>query len=183
MSGQKVIVYTDGAWTFDLDENAFGDGIAFKFVLTPGRWMAGGNLYLPIIASDADGDPLLFSLQFSPDAGNTWQSVRVLTPEPGAFLDASGLLVGAEVKPSMGGALYIADEEDMLSRGLPERIPSTPLCASFALPDGAEGLPGFGTYLAFLDVWQTGVTALEDPSIREVGLHGADTATRDRTVI
>lgn len=51
-----------------------------------------------------------------------------------------------------------------------------------ALPDGAEGLPGFGTYLAFLDVWQTGVTALEDPSIREVGLHGADTATRDRTV-
>lgn len=51
-----------------------------------------------------------------------------------------------------------------------------------ALPDSAEGLPGFGTYLCFLDVWQTGVTALEDPSIREVGLHGADTATRDRTV-
>ena len=40
-------VYLDGAWTFDLDEAAFADGIAFKFVLTPGRWMSGENLYLP----------------------------------------------------------------------------------------------------------------------------------------
>lgn len=40
-------VYLDGAWTFDLDEAAFVDGIAFKFVLTPGRWMSGENLYLP----------------------------------------------------------------------------------------------------------------------------------------
>ena len=40
-------VYTDGAWTFDLDETAFVNGIAFKFVLTPGRWMDGANLYLP----------------------------------------------------------------------------------------------------------------------------------------
>lgn len=60
------------------------------------------------------------------------------THEMGAFLDASGLLVGAEVQPSMGDALYVADAEDMLSRGLPERIASTPLCASFALPDGAD---------------------------------------------
>ncbi|MEZ5091118.1 MAG: hypothetical protein R2719_16250, partial [Micropruina sp.] len=40
-------VYVDGAWTFDLDEAAFADGIVFKFVLTPGRWMSGENLYLP----------------------------------------------------------------------------------------------------------------------------------------
>lgn len=39
-------VYLDGAWTFDLDEGAFPAGIEFKFVLTPGRWMEGANLYL-----------------------------------------------------------------------------------------------------------------------------------------
>lgn len=40
-------VYLDGAWTFDLDEAAFPGGIAFKFVLTPGRWMQGADLFLP----------------------------------------------------------------------------------------------------------------------------------------
>jgi choline dehydrogenase-like flavoprotein len=39
-------VYVDGAWTFELDEPAFPDGITFKFVLTPGRWMGGDNLAL-----------------------------------------------------------------------------------------------------------------------------------------
>ena len=39
-------VYTGGAWTFDLDDAFFPDGIKFKFVLTPGRWMAGDNLTL-----------------------------------------------------------------------------------------------------------------------------------------
>src|SRR6478672_3031122 len=39
-------VYTDGAWTFYLDETQFPDGIQFKFVLAPGRWMAGDNITL-----------------------------------------------------------------------------------------------------------------------------------------
>lgn len=39
-------VYTDGAWTFDLDEEKFPDGIDFKFVLAPGRWLQGGNQHL-----------------------------------------------------------------------------------------------------------------------------------------
>lgn len=39
-------VYTDGAWTFELDEAQFPDGIQFKFVLTPGIWMDGDNLAL-----------------------------------------------------------------------------------------------------------------------------------------
>jgi hypothetical protein len=49
-------------------------------------------------------------------------------------------------------------------------------------------LPGFelstdpGLYLAYLDVWQHHVTALEDPDIREVALGGADTTTRTKTV-
>jgi hypothetical protein len=37
-----------------------------------------------------------------------------------------------------------------------------------------------GTYLFYLDVWERLVTALEDPSIREVALGGADTAARTK---
>jgi len=36
-------IYTDGAWTFELDESEFPEGIEFKFVLAPGRWMSGDN--------------------------------------------------------------------------------------------------------------------------------------------
>jgi hypothetical protein len=39
-------VYVDGAWTFELDEQAFAAGLVFKFVLAPGRWMTGDNLVL-----------------------------------------------------------------------------------------------------------------------------------------
>lgn len=39
-----------------------------------------------------------------------------------------------------------------------------------------------GYYLAYLDVWQRHLTALEDPDIREPALGGADTATRSRNV-
>src|SRR3989304_4048508 len=42
--------------------------------------------------------------------------------------------------------------------------------------------PAAGTYLAYLDVWQQHLTALEVPEIREVALGGPDTATRARTV-
>jgi hypothetical protein len=41
---------------------------------------------------------------------------------------------------------------------------------------------GDGTYLAYLDVFERPVTALEDPGIREVALGGPDTATRLQTV-
>jgi len=39
-----------------------------------------------------------------------------------------------------------------------------------------------GTYLAYLDVWEWHITALEDPAIREVALGGPDTATRTQMV-
>ncbi len=41
---------------------------------------------------------------------------------------------------------------------------------------------GAGLYVAYLDVWQRHITALDDPSIRERALGGPDTATRLRTV-
>jgi hypothetical protein len=48
-------------------------------------------------------------------------------------------------------------------------------------PPGQLNLPA-GVYLAYLDVWQREVTALDDPRIREVALGGPDTAARLKTV-
>jgi hypothetical protein len=41
---------------------------------------------------------------------------------------------------------------------------------------------GHGIWLAYLDVWQRHITALDDPNIREKALGGPDTATRIKTV-
>ncbi|HEU4793877.1 MAG TPA: DUF6519 domain-containing protein, partial [Nitrolancea sp.] len=51
-------------------------------------------------------------------------------------------------------------------------------------PDLLDGPPidAAGRYLIYLDVWQRHITALEDPSIREVALGGPDTTTRLKTV-
>jgi uncharacterized protein DUF6519/carboxypeptidase family protein len=54
-----------------------------------------------------------------------------------------------------------------------------------AQPDlpGATAVSGAASlYVAYLDVWQRHLTALDDPSIREVALGGPDTATRVKTV-
>ncbi len=52
--------------------------------------------------------------------------------------------------------------------------------ADVLVPPGDE--LSSGTYLAFLDVWERHITALEDPAIREVALGGPDTATRTKVV-
>jgi hypothetical protein len=49
------------------------------------------------------------------------------------------------------------------------------------LPNYVLDMP-VGKYLAYLDVWQRHITAIEDPDIREVALGGPDTATRTKTV-
>lgn len=44
-----------------------------------------------------------------------------------------------------------------------------------------ETTPAAGTYLAYLDVWERHVTAVERPDLREIALGGPDTASRTRT--
>lgn len=39
-----------------------------------------------------------------------------------------------------------------------------------------------GFYIVYLDVWERHITALDDPSIREVALGGSDTATRTKVI-
>ncbi|WP_394829209.1 DUF6519 domain-containing protein [Pendulispora albinea] len=60
---------------------------------------------------------------------------------------------------------------------LPAPTPAT------GLPDPTKLLPTVaGNYLVYLDVWQRSISAIEDPSIRELALGGPDTATRSQTV-
>ncbi|MBD2099868.1 DUF6519 domain-containing protein [Leptolyngbya sp. FACHB-261] len=47
---------------------------------------------------------------------------------------------------------------------------------------GLTSLTKGSAYLAYLDVWQRHITALEDPTIREVALNGLDTTTRTKTI-
>lgn len=47
---------------------------------------------------------------------------------------------------------------------------------------GVEPLSGTGYHLVYLDAWRRHVTALDDPSLRETALGGADTATRLKNV-
>jgi uncharacterized protein DUF6519/parallel beta helix pectate lyase-like protein len=49
-------------------------------------------------------------------------------------------------------------------------------------PVSDEFFPSDGTFLIYLDVWERLITALEDPSIREVALGGPDTAVRSQVI-
>jgi len=58
------------------------------------------------------------------------------------------------------------------------------LTSYLSQPDlpGATAIAAPGLYIVYVDVWQRHLTALDDPSIREIALGGPDTATRTKTV-
>lgn len=114
-------------------------------------------------------------------------------------------LVGHSGGPQDGAAFTIApDEATAQAAGLP-----TPTPGDFTIGPGryyvaglllendapvsyqkqpdypgatAPALEKDKVYLAYLDVWQRHITALEDPEIGEPALGGADTATRTRNI-
>ncbi|MEL7357775.1 MAG: DUF6519 domain-containing protein [Cyanobacteria bacterium J06560_6] len=55
-------------------------------------------------------------------------------------------------------------------------IAQQPHLPEYAMPE-TEGL-----YVAYLDVWQRHITAIDDPNIKEIALGGPDTATRSQTI-
>ena len=89
-----------------------------------------------------------------------------LTVSPGRY-HVDGILVENEAQVSL------TQQPDLPP--LPENT-----LADLLVPPGSELSPG--TYLAFLDVWERHITALEDAHIREVALGGPDTATRTKVV-
>lgn len=91
--------------------------------------------------------------------------------------------------PRTGAVAITADRKiqpgDLYVDGLRAELPgSVPLLAS-AQPDlpGYPALPATGPYIVYADVWDRAVTSLEDGTLRDPGLHGADTCTRTQTML
>jgi hypothetical protein len=67
---------------------------------------------------------------------------------------------------------------------IPLPPPNSPANNAIVVYDGSGAAvdPPDGVYLAYLEVWQRHLTALEDTQIREVALGGPDSTTREKTV-
>ena len=97
---------------------------------------------------------------------------------------APSLKPGFEVTLAPGGADLNLSAGRFYAEGLICELfdPTTYLTQPF-LPNPPALAPADGrTDLVYLDVWQRHITAIEDPSIREVALEGPDTCTRVQTV-
>lgn len=92
-------------------------------------------------------------------------------------------LVAEPADPAADG-LFITEGRYYVDGILVENEAKVALTRQPDLPPvpGEKPLGQPGRYLLYLDVWERHITALEDPSIREVALGGPDTATRSRTV-
>lgn len=88
---------------------------------------------------------------------------------------------GFAVTPGSGNALSIGAGQYYVDGLLVENESDVEFADQPDLP-GAALPTAAGTYLAWLDVWERHVTALDDDAIREVALGGPDTATRVRVV-
>ncbi len=98
-----------------------------------------------------------------------------LGPAERARLEQQGVL------PLGAGDFLITAGRYYVDGALCENEQTIRLSAQADLP-GVGPIGQAGTYLVYLDVWQRHLTALEDPSIREVALGGPDTTTRAKTV-
>ncbi|MBX3607182.1 MAG: hypothetical protein KF788_18025 [Piscinibacter sp.] len=81
---------------------------------------------------------------------------------------------GVAIRP---GALYV--------EGVPARLAGTADITLLGQPDYAHApaLPGGGNFRLYADVWERCITGIEDDGLLDAGLHGADTATRTRTLL
>ena len=74
---------------------------------------------------------------------------------------------------------------DLYVDGIRAELPGSAAIAASAQPDlpGYPALPATGPYIVYADVWDRAVTSLEDGTLRDPGLHGADTCTRTQTML
>ncbi len=88
---------------------------------------------------------------------------------------------GFAITPGPGNALTIGAGQYYVHGLLVENESDTDFTAQPDLLNAAMPTDG-GTYLAWLDVWERHLTALDDNTIREVALGGPDTATRAKVI-
>ena len=108
---------------------------------------------------------------------DTRQGRRDVIGESGAPADEPGfgvtVVAGA---PLLGAGRYVVE-------GLRVRNPGPlPLGAAQPFLPGTTLPAAAGTFLAYLEVWERPLTAVEEPAIREVALGGPDTTLRDQLV-
>lgn len=91
--------------------------------------------------------------------------------------------------PRTGAVSITADRKiqpgDLYVDGIRAELPGSAPIAASAQPDlpGYPALPATGPYIVYADVWDRVVTSLEDGTLRDPGLHGADTCTRTQTML
>lgn len=91
--------------------------------------------------------------------------------------------------PRVGAVSVTADRKiqpgELYVDGIRAQLPGKSPLAANSQPDlpGYPALPATGPYIVYADVWDRAVTFLEDPSLRDPGLHGADTCTRTQTML
>ena len=103
----------------------------------------------------------------------------------GAPIGTAGFELTGGPDPTIGKGRYYVDgilcENDAdVSLSKQPDLPLEKLEDLITSPGGVAA--GSGHYIAYLDVWERHITALEDGGIREVALGGPDTATRTKTV-
>jgi hypothetical protein len=82
--------YTGGAWQFILDERDYADGLEFKFVILPGRWMSGGNV---TAAAPAAGSRLVYT------------DAQVMFPPSTALVTENGVVAQRLINRNLDGTI------------------------------------------------------------------------------
>ncbi len=105
--------------------------------------------------------------------------IRQGAPRSGGVLDFS------TVPPRIRWGRLYADGIQAELR--PRVTPGTPTPVTFDFTrqqdfPGVEAIVPSGNYILYADLWERPVISLEDETLRDPGLHGADTCTRTRTM-
>jgi hypothetical protein len=140
------------------------------------------------VALDADWNEQVAIEQH--DMRTTRQEVIGLCGGPQGVDAAGDPLAGFDVTTD-GATLNVSKGRYYVDGLLAEKEATTAITAQPDLPVAslaqvaglaAEAAVSDGAYLAYLDVWERHISALEDGSIREVALGGPDTATRTQVM-
>ncbi|HEX5687843.1 MAG TPA: DUF6519 domain-containing protein [Ideonella sp.] len=97
---------------------------------------------------------------------------------------ASGAPRVGALSVARSGSTLVVNPGRLYVEGVPARLDAAGPLTITAQPD-YRNPPAFalGPLKIYADVWERPVSSLEDPAVQDAGLHGADTATRTRTML
>jgi len=91
-----------------------------------GEVLSGDQIVVSWTASDPDGDPLTFNVQYSPDNGATWEMVAQNLTGNSATLDAANFVAGGQgrVRVWASDGIHSAYDESDATFTIPNRVPT-----------------------------------------------------------